>query len=196
MGSYPSTVCGDLADPPAALKALCLKDQWIVWKWELSKNGKGWTKPPYCADRPHQHAASNNAQTWTTHHVAVTTVLAGKAHGVGFVLTGTDIGAIDLDDCRDPETGQLDDWACEILNAAPTAYHEVTVSGTGLRVLGLTKGNEQHKKFSVDSRPGAAIEVYRKATRYITVSGFEISNCIELPNIDTLIDDIVARHDK
>ena len=196
MDSYPSTYCGDLADPPAALKALCLKDQWIVWKWEPSKNGKGWTKPPYCADRPHQHAASNNAQTWTTHHAAVTTVLAGKAHGVGFVLTGTDIGAIDLDDCRDPETGRLDDWAREILNAAPTAYHEVTVSGTGLRVLGLTKGNTQHKKFPVDSRPGAAIEVYRQATRYITVSGFEISNCIELPNIDTLIDDIVARHDK
>ena len=65
-----------------------------------------------------------------------------------------------------------------------------------MRVLGLTKGNEQHKKFPVDSRPGAAIEVYRQATRYITVSGFEISNCIELPNIDTLIDDIVARHDK
>ena len=39
-----------------------------------------------------------------------------------------------------------------------------------------------------------AIELYRKAVRYITVSGFEISQCAELPNVDALIDDLVARH--
>lgn len=140
------------------------------------------------------HAACNNPQTWTTHRAAVTAVLAGKAHGIGFVLTGTNIGAVDIDDCRDPETGTVASWAQEILNAAPTAYREVTVSGTGLRVIGIAKGNEQHKKFAVGDRPGAAIEIYRQATRYITVSGLEISNCSELPNIDALIDDLVARH--
>src|SRR4051812_35463878 len=129
----PRTHCGDLADPPAALNSLYLQDQWVVWKWQ--PNGSGWTKPPYCADKPDQHAASNNAQTWTTHSTAVTAVLAGKASGIGFVLTGTNIGAIDLDHCRDDETGRVDDWAQKVLDAAPTAYREVTVSA---------KGNAQH----------------------------------------------------
>ena len=102
---------------------------------------------------------------------AVTAVLAGKANGIGFALTGTDIGAVDLDHCRDPETGTIAAWAQEILDAAPTAYHEVTVSGTGLRIIGTAKGNAQHKKFAISGgRPDAAIELYRQATRYITMS--------------------------
>ena len=155
----PRTHCGDLADPPAALNPLCLKDQWLVWKWQRS--GTGWTKPPYCADKPDQHAASNNAQTWTTHHAAVTAVLAGKASGIGFVLTGTNIGAIDLDHCRDAETGHVDDWAQEILNAAPSAYHEITVSGTGLRVIGLAKGKKAHDKRATEKNRDWAREKSR-----------------------------------
>jgi hypothetical protein len=108
----------------------------------------------------------------------------------------TSIAALDLDHCRDPETGQVDAWAQEILDASPAAYVEVTVSGTGLRIIGIATGGEQHKKFAISgARHGAAIEVYRKAVRYITVSGLELSHCTELPNIDQLIDDIVARHE-
>ncbi len=40
----------------------------------------------------------------------------------------------DLDDCRDPQTGQIDPWAQQILNAGQT-YAEVSVSGTGIRLL-------------------------------------------------------------
>jgi hypothetical protein len=37
-------------------------------------------------------------------------------------------------------------------------------------------------------REGAKVELYRKAVRYITVSGQQIGECNELPNIDDLID--------
>jgi Protein of unknown function (DUF3987)/Primase C terminal 2 (PriCT-2) len=191
----PKTFCGDLASPPTALEQMCLMPHWLVWKWQRSTNG--WTKPPFCSNDPSRHAANNNPATWSTRSAAVTAVLAGKANGVGFALTNTEIGALDLDDCREPETGTVDPWAQEILDAAPNAYHEVTVSGTGLRIIGIATGAAQHKKFAVaGGRPDAAIEVYRRAVRYITISGLELGDCKELPNIDQLINDVVARHDK
>src|SRR5262249_27252770 len=142
MDPHPKTCCGDLADPPAALSPLIIRDQWVCWKWQRSSNGQRWTKPPFRADHPNQHAACNNAETWCTDHPADAAVLAGKGHGIGFALAGTNIGAIDLDDCRDPDTGAIDPWALEILNAAPNAYREVTVSGTGLRIIGIATGTE------------------------------------------------------
>ena len=48
---------------------------------------------------------------------AVKAVTASKAHGIGFVLTGTDIAAIDIDKCRNPESGAIDAWAQDILSA-------------------------------------------------------------------------------
>ena len=120
-------------------------------------------------------------------------VRAGKADGVGFVLTGTDIAAIDLDKCRDSETAALAPWARKILDMARNAYCEVTVSGTGLRIIGIATGPEVHRAFNLDG--GGRIEIFRRATRYITVSGLELSDCTELPNIDRLIDDLVAQYD-
>jgi hypothetical protein len=69
------------------------------------------------------------------------------------------------------------------------------VSGTGLRIIGTAMGPETHRRFSVAGREGAGVEVYRRATRYITVSGLEQGHCSQLMNIDALIDRIVAQYD-
>jgi Protein of unknown function (DUF3987)/Primase C terminal 2 (PriCT-2) len=192
---HPKTYCGDIADPPAALSPLVLRDQWVCWKWQRNSNGRGWTKPPFRADFPNELAANNSLKTWGTYSAAVKAVTSGKAHGIGFVLTGTNIGAVDLDHCRDPETGLIDHWAQDVLDAAANAYHEVTVSGRGLRIIGIAAGAPQHKRFPVTGRLGAALEIYRGATRYITVSGLEISKCASLPSIDGLIDQLVVRYE-
>jgi hypothetical protein len=190
----PRTFNGDFADPPPALAPLCLKKHWVVWKW--CRNGKNkWTKPPLYAPEPVHRAANNRPDTWSAHRAAVKAVLGGRANGIGFVLTDTDVAAVDIDKCRDPETGAIDSWAQQILDAAPNTYREITVSGTGLRIIGTAKGTETHRRFSVSGREGAGIEVYRKATRYITVSGLEQGRCAKLVNIDALIDKIVAEHD-
>ena len=189
----PRTHNGDLANPPIALAPLCLMPNWVIWRWE--RTGKGYTKPPFCAVDPERHAANNDPSTWSTRAKAVSAVLAGKASGIGFVLTNTEIGAIDLDKCRDPETGAIDPWAQTILDAAPNSYQEITVSGEGLRIIGIAAGCKTHRRFSVTGRKGAGIEVYRRATRFITVSGLELGHCAGLPNIDQVIDDIVAQHD-
>jgi Protein of unknown function (DUF3987) len=190
---HPQTWNGDLASPPAALAPLCLMPNWVAWRWQRGKSG--WTKPPFRCDDPTRHAANNDPATWSTRRAAVAAVLAGKAHGVGFVLTGTDVAAIDLDKCREPETGDVDAWAQKLLDAAPGAYHEVTVSGAGLRIIGTAAGPETHRRFSISGREGAGVEVYRTATRYITVSGLEQGHCPQLVNIDGLIDSIVAEND-
>jgi putative DNA primase/helicase len=192
--SPPKTFCGDLADPPAALAPLCHKPHWVVWKWQRNGNDK-WTQPPFYAPEPVHRAANNRPTTWSTHRAAVAAVLRGRANGVGFVLTSTKVAAVDLDKCRDPESGVIAQWAQQILDAAPNAYREITVSGTGLRVIGIASGPETHRRFNIAGREGAGVEVYRRATRYITVSGLEQGHCTKLVNIDALIDKIVAQYD-
>jgi hypothetical protein len=194
--SPPRTHCGDLADPPSALTPLCHQPHWVVWRWVKDRNGR-WTKPPYRADHPDQFATNNDNRTWSTFRMAVSAVLAGHAHGIGFVITNTNIGAVDLDGCRDPQTGQIAGWAQEILNLAPTSYHETTVSGTGLRIIGTTEGAPVHRRFSIrNGYDHAGVEVYRNCVRYITVSGAQLGTCTALPNIDACIDAIVRQHDR
>src|SRR5262249_47050786 len=192
----PKTFSGDLTNPPKALASLCLQDRWLGWRWEHSKNGK-WTKPPFIARSPNHHASTSDPQTWGSWRDAVSAVLSGKMNGIGFCLKDSDIATIDLDRCRNPKTKQIDNWAQAIIDSAKGAYVEVTPSGTGLRIIGLASGPEVHRKFTIaDGCEGAAVEVYRKATRFITVSGLEIGHCAALPNIDDVIDQIVLQHER
>jgi Protein of unknown function (DUF3987) len=193
--SYPRTYTGDLASPPTALAPLCLKPNWVTWRWQRSSKGDSWTKPPYRVDNPAIHAANNDPSSWGSHSEAVRAVTVGKAHGVGFCLMDTNVAAIDIDKCRDPETGAIDKWAQRLLDAAPDTYVETTVSGTGLRIIGIASGPETHRRFNITGRKGAGVEVYRRAVRFITVSGLQHNRCNELTNIDALIDEIVAEHD-
>src|SRR5262245_55812058 len=98
----PETHNGDLRRLPRALAHLGGKPVWVCWRWYW--NGKKWTKPPYRADNPNKYAATNDPTTWGNYQTALKQVLSGKADGLGFTLMGRNIGASDLDHCRDPET--------------------------------------------------------------------------------------------
>jgi hypothetical protein len=194
----PRTWCGDLANPPRALVPLLEQRHWLIWSWQRGKNRK-WTKPPRQAKPPHDLARNNDPTTWSSHGDALAALRAGKAAGLGFALTGTVIAALDLDHCRDPETGALAGWAVDLIDEADS-YVEITPSGAGVRIIGTTTDNagKVHRKFSVaDAADGAAIEVYRHATRYITVTGLRMEeSATELRNIDHVIDAVVARYDR
>src|SRR5262249_5099297 len=154
----PANLQWRLCRSAASARAAVSKKHWVVWKW--CRNGKDkWTKPPLYAPEPVHRAANNRPDTWSVHRAAVKAVLGGRANGIGFVLTDTDVAAVDIDKCRDPETGAIDSWAQQILDAAPNSYREITVSGTGLRIIGTAKGTETHRRFSVAGREGAGIEV-------------------------------------
>jgi Primase C terminal 2 (PriCT-2) len=132
----PKTYNGDIRQLPPALEHLRDEKVWVIWCWEW--NGKKWTKEPYRTDKPSKHASSSDPDTWGTHGQAWAQVHSGNADGIGFTLQGRGIGTVDLDDCRDLETGDIAPWAQEIVDQFPGAYIEITVSGTGLRIIGTS----------------------------------------------------------
>jgi hypothetical protein len=188
----PETFTRYEAEPPIALFPLLQMPNWCVWRWE-QKNGK-WTKPPFRASKPDAHAKTDDRSTWGTSKDAFGAFGNGSCDGIGFMLDGTQYGAIDLDDCRDKRTGTLAPWAQRVVDAAEEigAYAEVTASGEGVRIIGVVTGESVHCKLQTED--GGSVECYRKATRYITVSFWQISESDTLPNIDALIDQIVAHY--
>jgi primase-polymerase (primpol)-like protein len=151
LDSKPLTYSNDIARLPAALSPLCAMPNWVVWRW--TKNGSGkWTKPPFQSQIPSRLARNNVVATWSAHAAAVEAVKNGEGDGVGFVLTGTDIVAIDLDHCRDPAAGEIDPWAQAVIDQAAGSYVEITVSGTGLRVIGRGAGAETHTNYKIEGQ--------------------------------------------
>jgi hypothetical protein len=93
-------------------------------------------------------------------------------------------------------------WAEELFVEAANAgcYLEWTVSGTGARIIGIAHGSELAKRINISRKTGCAIEFYRNCARYITISGFQISDDYPglpvteaLPEFDALFDEIYAR---
>lgn len=158
----------ELPDIPA-LAELRTYRQWVAWKWERRATAKGhsWTKPPV---NPSNGFGASHSQprTWGRYEDAVAAVDKRDLAGVGFVLTERDpfIG-FDLDKCRNPETGEIEPWAAEILALAET-YAEESPSGTGVRLIGrgaiekVTKCDPAH------------VEIYA-SLRYLTITGRHIA---------------------
>lgn len=176
---------------PPALAPLRDQRRFVVWKWELDKNGE-WTKPPYRAHSPKYKASTTNPKTWGTFEQACRAVEAGEADGVGFCLLGTDVSAFDIDDCRDSVTGAIHPVAKALVDRAGS-YSEVTVSGTGLRIIGTGSDRHMHTKKTKVNGSAVSIEAYRNCERYITLSGLQLDDTPQRMNdIDALIDDVVA----
>jgi hypothetical protein len=199
----PQTFNGDLANLPAALERLTAEPRWVIWRWEprykkfgafdLDANGDlKWTKPPFQVRYPRQLAKSDDPGTWGLYVDAVQAVTDGNADGIGYALLGSDVGAIDLDKCRDAATGEVARWA-ELVRDGE-AYSEITVSGTGTRILGTATGPRRQRRFDLGG--GAGIELFRNAERYITISGNQRGTCDGLPPIDDLIDGLELRLDE
>jgi hypothetical protein len=167
---------------PDALAPLMEQNQWLIWRF---RHGK---KVPYQSNRPAIHASPTDPNTWSSYREALRAA-PRVGGGIGFVLRGAAIGALDLDDCRHPLTGKLDDWACNLITRA-SAYCEVTPSKCGLRVIGTATGGPVHRHVKM---PTGKVEVYRDAERYIVVTGNQLGNCKRLPNLDGLIDELAPK---
>jgi hypothetical protein len=117
-------------------------------------------------------------------------VQAGNADGISYILTEDDsFAAIDLDHCRDVNTRSIDVWAQNFLDTGRYSYSEVTPSGAGCRIWGLASGDSLHKKFTleIDGRPIAA-ELFRRANKALTITGYKLDTIQELANIDRVLD--------
>jgi putative DNA primase/helicase len=108
-------------------------DQWLLWRWGKDRAGKP-TKLPV---NPHtgELASSTNLATWGSYEVAVAACDIFGYPGIGFVFRSDDpYCGVDLDDCRDPETGEIEEWATKIINALDS-YSEVSPSGEGVHII-------------------------------------------------------------
>ena len=145
--------------------------QWINWK--LSRNpkptGKQWTKIPLDPKTRHK-AATTRDITWADFDPACQRYEQyaaqegkGQCEGIGYILRGDHVG-IDLDDCRDPQTGEIDQQALDIIRRIDS-YTEVSPSGTGIRII--CRG-----KLPPGARRKGTVEMYDESSpRYLTITG-------------------------
>lgn len=107
--------------------------------------------------------------------------------GLGFVLDGDGIACIDLDGCL--TDGVLAPWARRIVERAPGAFVEVSVSGRGLHIWGYA--SVPHGRV-VATPDGGKAEIYGWG-RYIAVTGnaFEGSPAV-LGNLNDLVAELTT----
>jgi len=134
------------------------RPQWVVWKLE-KRDGKD-TKVPYIAGGVGK-ADSTNSETWRTFEEAVRALQGGRYSGVGFVFCSADpYTGVDLDHCRNPETGELEPWAEKIVRELD-GYAEASPSGRGVHVIVRGKAPNRRR---------GRLEVY-SSKRYFTMTG-------------------------
>jgi putative DNA primase/helicase len=132
--------------------------QWLVWKLE-ERGGKP-TKVPYIAGGVGK-ASSTDSETWRTFEKAVAALRTGRYDGIGFVFSSGDpYAGVDLDGCRNPETGGLEEWAAKILKDLD-GYAEVSPSGKGVHII--VRGKAPNKK-------RGRVEAYSER-RFFTMTG-------------------------
>ena len=79
-------------------------------------------------------ATSTNPDTWRTFDEALAAYNAGRYCGIGRVFErGSGLVGVDIDGCRSPRTGVIDERGRAILDALDS-YSEVSPSGTGVKV--------------------------------------------------------------
>src|SRR5262245_32432514 len=178
----PETCNGDVSKLPPALDHLRKQKIWLCWSW--CWNGKKWKKQPRRATNPDALASTSDPSTWSTDEQAVKQVLADKADGIGFAVKESGIGGVDLDHCCDIETTHIEPWAQAYLDQFPDAYVEVTVSGTGLRILGTSKLQDFAPKFKSVNGNSETVELFSGSHHYLTLSCNEISACSALLPIE------------
>ncbi len=134
------------------------RPQWVAWRLE-ERDGKP-TKVPYIAGGVGK-ASSTDSETWRTFEEAVQALKTGRYNGVGFMFSSGDpyVG-VDLDKCRDPETGELEEWAAEIVRDLD-GYVEVSPSGKGVHIIVCGKAPNKRR---------GRVEVYG-SERYFTMTG-------------------------
>ena len=114
-------------------KQLTERPQWVNWRLQMRKGEL--TKVPYT---PHteQRASTKDLMTWRAFEEAVASYEAGDAAGIGFVFSSADpFVGIDLDKCRDPESGVVAPWAQKIIERVQEGYVEISPSGSGIHII-------------------------------------------------------------
>ena len=146
---------------PVELKKI---NRWVMWKFVEVGEGETKRLSKLPMQTSGKSASSTNPTHWTDFFSVEQAYASGNFSGVGFVFSQDDnLVGIDIDDCRDTETGELTDFAQNIIDNVE-GYVEVSPSETGVKIF--TRANLSHAH--VDHTIG--LECYNTA-RYFTVTG-------------------------
>jgi hypothetical protein len=145
---------------PAELKAI---PRWVAWR--AKRREFRWGKTPISCHtgRPADVADSG---TWTSFDDALEYAQKHSLPGIGLVFTeDDDVCGVDLDDCRDPDTGHLKQSAWNVIRLLDS-YTEVSPSGTGVKIfLRSPPAGDRIRQGNV--------EIYH-AGRFFTVTGHHV----------------------
>lgn len=175
--------------------------RFVAWREEITTTDDGKTrkaKVPY-APKSGRKASATDATTWglrkTAKARAAKLLAGGKTGGIGVVLgkldDGSHLSGVDLDGCRDPETGVLAPWADEIVKRFGT-YAEVSPSGTGVKLFFLLPASDTSRsRIAFDgnisktwkSGHHLGIEAYLDG-RYFTITGDVLPGYPELATVE------------
>lgn len=155
---------------PQELKA---RPQWVLRRGKVPFQVSG---VPAKADDP---------TTWANFETVWAAYQAGGFDGIGFEFSeDCPYVGIDLDGCRDPETGTVEPWAVEVIEKFPGAYQEISLSGTGIHLIlkGTLPIREtgKRKKLSAgeDGRKDRCVEAYHYG-RFFAMTGDSCGEPVE-----------------
>jgi primase-polymerase (primpol)-like protein len=135
--------------------------QWICWKADQRANGKI-DKIPINPSNG-SYAKINDPETWGQFTDAVAFYRSNRSDGIGFVFTDNDsFVGIDLDECIDPPSGEIDTRAKQIIEQIGS-YSKISPSGRGIHII--VKG-----KLPGPGRKKGKLEIYDEK-RYFTFTG-------------------------
>ncbi|MCB2217445.1 MAG: hypothetical protein KQH59_15360 [Desulfobulbaceae bacterium] len=151
---------------------------WLVYKLVQKPDKPKPDKVPY-SPVTGKMASTTIASDWSPFEQAEKALSNGGGYdGMGIVFFGDGLAGVDIDDCRDPETGEIDNRVLDIINQFCT-YTEVSPSGTGVHMVFRTS----HKHRGINDR-SRKIEIYTTG-RYFTFTGQvlpgfdEVRDCTE-----------------
>ena len=165
---------------PLELRAL---PQWVAW-WSVIGGGVrlklpsgGYTRALKKQEKPHKLpinprtgglAATMRANDWSSFEDALAATDKWSLTGSGFVFTASDpYAGVDLDNCRNRETGEIAEWAWVIIRTLDS-YTEVSPSGTGVHAI--VRGQLPSGRGNQIPHHGGKVEMFSR-DRYFTFTG-------------------------
>lgn len=170
-------------------------DRYVVWQYR-PRDGV-FTKVPI-DPRTGGLASVANPRTWATFAEAMLAydhtllpdevtpprIAAGRYDGIGLVLNGDGLVAVDLDHCVDASKRcYTERWAKELVDVLGS-FTELSPSGHGVRIL--VRGD-----LTLPRQRRDRIEVYR-TLRYVTLTGHRIGNRTRIATIGAVSPGAVA----
>jgi primase-polymerase (primpol)-like protein len=155
---------------PGELQAL---RQWLLWRLE-ERNGR-MTKVPYQPNG--RHADVTAPRTWNAFDVCVRALQTGRFSGIGLVFAkgAASYAGVDLDKCRDPQTGVTERWAVQIIKDLGS-YTELSQSKTGWHII------VKNCELPVEGGRKKRMEMYCNR-RYFCMTGERAAGCTGIRSV-------------